>query len=108
MPGACSTPELTSIPLHDTEDKALSTFIVSIPPANKKGIFNLLPIGALDGHYILPYLLPRRLAALYRYYNARYGNYALLAIVGLAILGVPIFSTVINWSSAILPFIVVI
>ena len=25
-------------------------------------IFNLLPIGALDGHYILPYFLPRQLS----------------------------------------------
>ena len=36
-------------------------------------VFNLLPIGALDGHYILPYFLPRRLASLYRYYNHHYG-----------------------------------
>ena len=64
-------------------------------------IFNLLPIGALDGHYILPYFLPRRVSAAYRYYNERYGNYALLALVALAILGVPIFSTMIGLSQGL-------
>jgi len=68
-------------------------------------IFNLLPVGALDGHYILPYLLPRRLAQAYRYYNARYGNVALLGLVALAILGVPIFSTVIGLSAGLLQWI---
>ena len=68
-------------------------------------IFNLLPVGALDGHYILPYFLPRRLAYAYRYYNARYGNFALLALVALAILGVPIFSTIIGLSAGLLQWI---
>ena len=68
-------------------------------------IFNLLPVGALDGHYILPYFLPRRLAQAYRYCNARYGNFALLGLVALAILGVPIFSTVIGLSAGLLPWI---
>ena len=68
-------------------------------------IFNLLPVGALDGHYILPYLLPRRLAQAYRYYNARYVNGALLGLVAMAILGVPIFSTVIGLSAGLLPWI---
>ncbi|HJP07314.1 MAG TPA: site-2 protease family protein [Arenicellales bacterium] len=66
-------------------------------------IFNLLPVGALDGHYILPYLLPRTLSRAYRYYNARYGNFALLALVALAIAGVPIFSTIIRLSEKLLP-----
>ena len=68
-------------------------------------IFNLLPVGALDGHYILPYFLPRRLSQAYRYYNARYGNFALLGLVGLAILGVPIFSTVMVLSAGLLQWI---
>ncbi len=68
-------------------------------------IFNLLPVGALDGHYILPYFLPRRLAQVYRSYNARYGNVALLGLVALAILGVPIFSTVIGLSAGLLQWI---
>jgi Zn-dependent protease len=68
-------------------------------------IFNLLPVGALDGHYILPYLLPRSLSQAYRHYNARYGNIALLALVALAIMGVPIFSTIIGVSANLLQWI---
>ena len=69
-------------------------------------VFNLLPIGALDGHYILPYFLPRRLAVLYRYYNHRYGNWLLLLMVLLAVFGVPVFQSILGISQAILPSIV--
>ncbi|SVC81792.1 uncharacterized protein METZ01_LOCUS334646 [marine metagenome] len=69
-------------------------------------VFNLLPIGALDGHYILPYFLPRRLAVLYRYYNHRYGNWLLLLLVLLAVFGVPVFQSILGFSRAILPSIV--
>jgi Zn-dependent protease len=68
-------------------------------------MFNLLPIGALDGHYILPYLLPRALSQAYRYYNGRYGNWALMALILLAFMGVPIFSTISGLSAALLPLI---
>ena len=34
-------------------------------------VFNLIPLGPLDGHYILPYLLPRTLARHYVHLNAR-------------------------------------
>ncbi|MCP4491016.1 MAG: site-2 protease family protein [Gammaproteobacteria bacterium] len=37
--------------------------------------FNLLPIGPLDGHYILPYFLRRDLARHYLEINHRYGVY---------------------------------
>jgi Zn-dependent protease len=55
-------------------------------------IFNLLPIGPLDGHYILPYFLPKTAAMKYRYWNYRYGSMFLLSLIVLSILGVPIFS----------------
>jgi Zn-dependent protease len=32
-------------------------------------LFNLIPIGPLDGHYILPYFLPRNVARYYIYYT---------------------------------------
>ena len=41
-------------------------------------VFNLIPLGALDGHYILPYFLPREMAERYRYLNDRYGNMTLV------------------------------
>ena len=68
-------------------------------------VFNLLPIGALDGHYILPYFLPRVLSQRYRYLNARYGNLVLLALIGLAILGVPVLEGVWRVSDALLPMV---
>lgn len=54
-------------------------------------VFNLLPIGALDGHYILPYFLPRQLARSYVLFNAQYGNWFLLALVAASFAGLPIF-----------------
>ena len=56
------------------------------------GLRYLLPIGPLDGSYILPYMLPRELAPKYQQLNRRYGSYLLLGIVALHFLGVPIFS----------------
>lgn len=55
-------------------------------------LFNLIPVGPLDGHYILPYFLPRRLSSLYRELNSRYGGYAILALIVLSYAGLPIFS----------------
>lgn len=55
-------------------------------------LFNLLPFGPLDGHYILPHLLPAKGAQLYRYYNARFGHYVLLGLMLLSFIGVPVFS----------------
>ena len=69
-------------------------------------VFNLIPLGALDGHYILPYFLPEGLALQYRYYNARYGNFLLLGLVVLSIMGLPIFDYVISISVRLLPLIV--
>ena len=68
--------------------------------------FNLLPIGALDGHYILPYLLPRRLASLYRYYNQRYGNFLLLGLIVLAFMGIPVFESILGVSRSLLPLVI--
>lgn len=69
-------------------------------------LFNLIPIGPLDGHYILPYFLPRSLAMRYLYYNQRYGVYALFALIALSLVGVPIFKTVWNIGESLLPYIV--
>lgn len=53
-------------------------------------LFNLIPLGVLDGHHILPYFLPKALAHQYRTLNARYGMYALLGLLLLSIVGVPV------------------
>ena len=57
-------------------------------------LFNLLPIGPLDGSYILPYVLPRKIALGYLQINQRYGAYALLGLILLHFLGVPVFETI--------------
>ena len=69
-------------------------------------IFNLIPIGALDGHYILPYFLPRKLSQMYRYYNDRYGNYVLLSLLLVSVLGIPVFQNVFKLSQSLLPWII--
>ena len=54
-------------------------------------LINLLPIGPLDGSYILPYALPRSVARRYLQLNRRFGFYVMLALVGLHFLGIPVF-----------------
>lgn len=70
-------------------------------------LFNLLPIGPLDGHYILPYFLPRNVALRYLQLNQQYGVYALLGLIGLSVIGIPIFQYVWNIGQFLLPLIVV-
>ena len=69
-------------------------------------LFNLLPIGPLDGHYILPYFLPRELARWYAEYNFRYGTMALLALIVLSIAGVPIFSYLMEFAQLLTGYLV--
>lgn len=71
-------------------------------------LFNLIPLGALDGHYILPYFLPKSIAQRYRYYNARFGNLLLLGLVVLSIMGLPIFQHVWALSERLLPYLVLV
>ena len=54
-------------------------------------VFNLIPLGPLDGHYILPHFLPKRLAYSYRVYNARYGTAIFLGLIVLSFMGLPLF-----------------
>ncbi len=71
-------------------------------------MFNLIPLGALDGHYILPYFLTRKWAYVYRVYNAQYGNFALMGLILLSVMGLPVFRFVWSVGSAMLPWIVVV
>lgn len=56
-------------------------------------LFNLLPIGPLDGSYILPYALPRGLRLKFIKLNQQYGMYLLLGLIVASLLGVPVFET---------------
>ena len=55
-------------------------------------LFNLIPLGPLDGHYILPYFLPKRISQKYRELNQQYGGFAILGLVLLSYARLPIFS----------------
>jgi Zn-dependent protease len=69
-------------------------------------VFNLIPIGSLDGHYILPYFLPRRQAQAYRYWNARYGNQFFMVLIVLSLVGVPVFRFIWDFGQGMLPWII--
>lgn len=66
-------------------------------------LFNLLPVGPLDGHYILPHFLPAGLARQYRYWNARYGHFGLLGLMLLSFMGLPVFDYVRTASQWLIP-----
>lgn len=70
-------------------------------------LFNLLPIGPLDGSHILPYVLPREIAQKYVLLNRRYGAYALLSLVALQFLGVPVFHFIQKLIHFLLGFIII-
>jgi len=59
-------------------------------------LFNLIPLGVLDGHHILPYFLPRAAAQKYRELNSQYGMPVLLGLMLLTFLGLPVFSALQN------------
>lgn len=68
-------------------------------------LFNMIPLGVLDGHHILPYFLPKTLAQKYRALNAQYGMYALIGILLLSIVGIPVLGFIItasDWISQLL------
>jgi len=70
-------------------------------------LFNLIPIGSLDGHYMLPYFLPSKQAYQYRIFNAKYGDMILLSLIALSFVGVPIFRYIFGMGYGLLPFITI-
>ncbi|MDH4121300.1 MAG: site-2 protease family protein [Deltaproteobacteria bacterium] len=71
-------------------------------------VFNLIPLGPLDGHYMMPYLLPKRWGVYYTYFNERYGSMALMSLVLLSMLGVPVFRAVMGLGHILLEAIIVV
>ncbi|MFT7654728.1 MAG: Zn-dependent protease [Limisphaerales bacterium] len=72
-------------------------------------LFNLIPLGPLDGHYILPYFLPKRLSHSYRQLNARYGTAVFLGLIMLSYFGnLPLFKWLSSLSQAMLEIITVV
>ncbi|MEZ5492909.1 MAG: site-2 protease family protein [Gammaproteobacteria bacterium] len=69
-------------------------------------LFNLIPFGPLDGHYIMSWALPQGLRQRYDYYNGRYGAQLFLALILLSLIGVPIFRFLMDFSRALMPYLV--
>ena len=70
-------------------------------------LFNLIPIGPLDGHYILGHLLPDKLSAIYLDYNRRFGHFLFLGLILLSIAGIPIFSKLSSMAQSIAPKLII-
>jgi Zn-dependent protease len=68
-------------------------------------LFNLIPLGPLDGHYIFPHLLPKAWAGPYRRLNARYGTGIFLGLVVLSLAGLPLLSGLAEFSRVMLNWI---
>ena len=62
-------------------------------------LFNLIPLGPLDGNSVFPHFLPPDLRIRYQHWNLRYGSYALIGLVLLSIL-LPNFSAF-SWITSI-------
>lgn len=70
-------------------------------------LFNLIPLGPLDGHYILAYLLPHNAARKYLEFNQRFGHFVFLGLILLSIAGLPIFSWLIGIAGKIIPYLLI-
>ena len=62
-------------------------------------LFNLIPLGPLDGISVFPHFLPANLRKRFQHWNFRYGSYALIGLVLLSIL-LPGFSAF-SWITSI-------
>ncbi|MEZ5504931.1 MAG: site-2 protease family protein [Gammaproteobacteria bacterium] len=71
-------------------------------------LFNLLPLGPLDGHYIMSWLLPPDLGRRYDYFNARHGTQVFLVLIVLSVVGVPVFRFLSAFASSIMPYLVIV
>lgn len=68
-------------------------------------LFNLLPIGPLDGHHIVATLLQPEPRMRYLVANARYGTLLLLGLIIADFAGVPVFEQIMNLGRWMLPYI---
>ncbi len=71
-------------------------------------LFNLLPIGPLDGHHIVATLLPPSQRAAYLGLNARYGTMLLSGLVVASFFGLPVFQHLFAFAQGLLPYISII
>ncbi|MEM7100192.1 MAG: site-2 protease family protein [Pseudomonadota bacterium] len=65
-------------------------------------IFNLMPLGPLDGSYIFPYLLPKAIRRRYVLWNDRYGTWAFVGLIVAGFVGLPLGQWLLGISSWLL------
>lgn len=71
-------------------------------------LFNLLPLGPLDGHYLLSWALPPVLRRRYDAFNARHGTQAFLVLILLGVMGVPVFRFLTGLADRLLPLLILV
>jgi Zn-dependent protease len=71
-------------------------------------LFNLIPFGPLDGHYIMSWLLPPYLRRKYDYYNGKFGAGVFLILILLSVLGLPIFRFLMDFAQAVMPYLIIV
>ena len=69
-------------------------------------LFNLLPLGALDGHYVLSWLLPGAWRGRFEYFNDHYGSRLFIVLIVLSLLGLPIFNGLMTISARMVPYMI--
>jgi len=69
-------------------------------------LFNLLPLGPLDGHWIMSWMLPAPARLGYDRFNNAYGTWLFLGLILLSINGIPIFNFLMNFIDRFIPFII--
>ena len=67
--------------------------------------FNLIPLGPLDGHYIMSWFLPTKAKYQYDQFNARFGTHLFLGLIVLSLFGVPVFRFLMSFSASLVPYI---
>jgi len=76
---------LAVVGLEGARNNVLVAFLAMLVSLNfLLAFFNLIPLGPLDGHEVLPYLLPYDLKARYHAFNRQYGMFVLLGLLFLA------------------------
>ena len=70
-------------------------------------LFTLLPLGPLKGSQILCYFLPNNYAHRYATWNEKYGTMALFGLIILSIIGLPIFSSLMQFAQSISRFLII-
>lgn len=70
--------------------------------------FNLIPLGPLDGSYVMAWALPNGVSQRYQALNNQYGSMVFLGLIVLSVAGLPVFSWLLGVANRVLPWLVVV